>query len=169
MPLFESTLFDRGEYEGKNGKPLITEDVLYKIQLDTLDDWTFKFSGLVCSLEHAELKRCFSEMGTGSPLTRNNCIDSAKLYGDCIYRRHHYGSAAASNTAKCNSYFKYYNTCLSTNSIFTNLLHSKEEIDNQATQFNSQKFCQDFFYKDYLYCLKHSLRVHNGPFDSKQN
>lgn len=186
MPQFESKLFDRGECVDVKNKPLVPDEVSYKLQLDTLDDFVFKFSGLVCSLEHQELKRCFesiapsenvasSERNDSTPsLPRNTCIPEAKSYGDCLYRRHYFASSVASRSKRCRSYFHLYDKCVKTYSyLFSESAANRDSADrtnsptfNPAKFINMQKECEDWFYENYLYCLKFSLKVHSGTFDS---
>ena len=64
----------------KNGKQILTEEMMNKMYFQLLDNFAFKFSSLVCSLEYESLKKCFEKNET-------NCTDDAEFYGKCLYRR----------------------------------------------------------------------------------
>ncbi|KAL9653441.1 hypothetical protein ABK040_002076 [Willaertia magna] len=163
MPHYESTLeFDKGRKGKTIEKQALPDEICYKIQRDTLDTFVFKHSGLVCSLEHQELKHCFSEGNDKDP----NCEKVAKLYGDCLYRRHHFASATVSLSSQCYKQFLAYSTCVKLSKFFNH--GSNKSLTTPSEIISNQLLCEDLLYKDYLYCLKFALKVHNGPFDSEQ-
>ncbi|EFC40678.1 predicted protein [Naegleria gruberi] len=155
MPNYESgELFSAGPVDEKQ----IPREILYRVQLDTLDTFAFKFSGLVCSLEHNELKNCFQNNQEIN--YDKDCLKISKDYGDCIYRRHYLAAATASNTRKCNLHYKLYEKCFK-------LMNLGAKEFNPANVMLTHENCKDLFYGYYLNCLKTGLRIHNGPFDSK--
>ena len=158
MPHYESTqLFSIGENYDESKFP---KEVSYQVQLDTLDDFTFKYSGLVCSLEHGELKKCFETNSKQDGIIYDkDCLKASKDYGDCIYKRHFLASALSSNTRHCHFYYSLYEKC-------SRLMNFRQDF-HPATVMVNHENCKALTYGDYLNCLKFSLRIHNGPFDSK--
>jgi hypothetical protein len=79
----ESEYQERNNFIGKEiKKEIINKDLLEKINQQILDNFLFKFSSLVCSLEYEALKNCFENTTTSS------CINESKYYGSCLYRRY---------------------------------------------------------------------------------
>jgi hypothetical protein len=176
----ENTYFKQEQLRYQsNGRVVVDPVIMSRIQEAVLDNFTFKFASIVCSLEHNQLTHCFEQENARKVTANDNvnndvCLKESKNYGDCVYKRfNNVVDVSCSQPKRCKTEYKLYENCLKlmTNDPINDYANSMNRLWKKISSYKWNEVqgnkhtipyaspCEELFWHSLYKCLSRDMLI----------